>query len=99
MPKLEDTRRVIEIDLETIKDGKVWVWDGLLARDLEVILEAGEINNIVLVLARLIKDWNLEDENGKKLPIVPENIGKLNVRDIEKILREINLEGIDLKKK
>jgi hypothetical protein len=91
MAKLKDVRQLKEINLKTIPEGKIWIYDGFLAKDLEFILkEEEESKKPLLILGLLIKDWNLEDDDGKKLPISEENIGKLNILDINQIISELN---------
>jgi hypothetical protein len=42
--------------------------------------------NVSDYLAALIVDWNLDDENGNKVPITPESIDKLNSPDAAKLV-------------
>ena len=77
MPKLIDTRSVIEIPTTTIEGGIIKAYDGLLAGDLNGLVAVnGELNMIELV-AKLICEWNLEDEEGNALPVTAENVKKL----------------------
>lgn len=50
---------------------------------------------------RSIKSWNLKDEQGKDVPLTPENIKKLPpeaVREVDKAIEELNPELDDEKK-
>lgn len=41
-----------------------------------------------LFLKTVIKNWNLDDENGKALPVTPENIDRLEQADALMLLNE-----------
>jgi len=82
MPKLIDPRKTIKVKLVRLEGGEVEVYDSLLAKDIEDVGNAGTIP----VLSRLIKSWNLEDDKGQILPVTPENVGMLDVRDLKVII-------------
>lgn len=91
MPKLQDIRKIHEIKLTTIEGGLIQVFDSLLASDIEVFNEISGKPRLLLMLSKLIKEWNLEGENGEVLPITQENIGKLDIKEINSIFSQINL--------
>lgn len=100
MPKLIDNRKTIEIDITSIDGGKIFLYDSLTAADVEKLVietESGKQQKILLPLTLLIKDWNLEDAEGNKLPITVENVGKLDFKDVNLIYQKLNLNSDFLK--
>ena len=91
MPQIPE-RITKKIQLKTIAGGEVEIYTSLLAADLERISPDPENikNHPLKTLAFLIKDWNLEDAEGKKLGITEENVGKLDIKEINLIYGEIS---------
>lgn len=46
--------------------------------------------SVRMLIANLVVDWNLDDENGQKLPITPQIIDKLDPRDGDFLATEAN---------
>lgn len=93
MPRVSAHRETASVVLPSIPEGKVEVYRKLMASDLDRIVAAGEQRSQVAVLALLIKDWNLEDPDGKPYPVTKENIGALlDLNDANAIITAIGLD-------
>ena len=96
MPILKDARRLITVDLKKLDGGQVVIRECFLTGEIEMINKRGgvdDLNSGRLVsypLTFLIKSWNLTDENGGPLPITEENIGLLDVDDINVIYKALD---------
>ncbi len=91
MPILKDTRKIIEIKLKSIEGGVIQVYNGLLAADIDVFSETTGKPKLLLMLTKIIKEWNLQDEAGNVLPVSLENVGKIDIADINSIFSELDL--------
>lgn len=91
MPKLTDSRKIIDVATETIEGGVIKVYDGLLAADVESLDELSGMQRTFSLLLRLIKEWNLEDEAGKPLPITLDNVKKLNLKEVLTIFSKVGI--------
>ena len=92
MPLIKEVKK-IKLNLPSIEEGWVEVKEELTIADIEKIAEV-DVNNggkVASQLAVLITDWNLEDEKGK-LEITPENVRKLNMKDMLFILKSLKLD-------
>jgi len=101
MPQLQDTRKIIEVSLKSIKDSKITMKDGLLAGDMAFVYGDAMTNDVertLRALSRMIIDWNLTDEKGNKLPINLENIKKLPLVDVTELIGKTSFGEIDKKK-
>ena len=103
MPQLQDTRKILKLPIKSIGGSEITIRDGLLAGDLSFVYGSGATNEIeraLRALSKMVVDWNLTDEEGKKLPVTIENINKLDVNDIESLLNATSFgEGQEDKKK
>lgn len=99
MPILKDYRQTKKVKLEIIEGGEVEVYTSLLASDIQELLTSGAGNDPIKALPRMIKSWNLTDEAEKTLPITPDNVGKLDVRDIYKIINATEIVDEDFLEK
>ncbi len=92
MPILQDTRKTDKIK-SVIKGGEIIFYTTYLAGDAEKIAlnHTEGKNDFIYPLSLLIKDWNFTGEDGKKLEINKENIGKLNIKDIVALQKKIDL--------
>lgn len=93
MTKLQDARQKKEIKLPS--GGTVTVWDGMLASGIDLINRRQNKEGWVgvsFILSLMIVDWDFTDDKEKKLLINEENIGRMNVKDVMVITKEI---GID----
>ncbi len=90
MPILKDLREIKNIKLP--KSGiVVKVRDGVLAQDIEVIeKEKSDIKQILVLLTRIIEDWDATDDQGQKLPITVENVNLLSIDDIKFIQESLS---------
>ena len=101
MPKLTDTRKILKLPIKSIEGGEVTIRDGLLGSDATIAFGNGETNDAersLNVLSKMITDWNLTDDKGKKLPVTLENLKKLNILDIADLIAATSL-GEEVKKK
>ena len=90
MPVLKDVRKTIKIDLPSFEDGWVELYEGLLYGDLkELEKETSEFKRGVKALELMIKDWNLTDEKGEKLPITEENLNLIPTKDLLVLLGKV----------
>lgn len=96
MPILKDNRQLKEIELKCLEGGKVSVYNSFLAADIEKYMKRtnnGKDLGAIAAVAIVIKEWNLTDEAGKVLPITEENIGKLDIKDLNEIIQNSNIEA------
>jgi len=101
MPKLTDTRKILKLPIKSIEGSEVTVRDGLLGTDAVVAFGNGKMNDAerpLNVLSKMITDWNLTDDDGKKLPVTLENLKKLNILDIADLISATSLGDEDKKK-
>lgn len=83
MPILKDLREVKNIRLPK-SDITVRVRDGVLANDIEEIeKEKSEIRQTLVLLTRIIEDWDATDEKEQKIPITIANVNLLCIDDIK----------------
>lgn len=54
------------------------------------VSEPDSAASVRTLVSRLIVDWNLDDENGQKLPITPEMVDKLDPQDGNFLAEEAN---------
>jgi hypothetical protein len=97
MPKLinPDRRPTKKIILpSSTPDDEAWVevYTEVLTGDLEQVGNVGDLKGLATVtgLVNLIKDWNFEDENGKKAEINIENLRRLKQIDSVAIVDEMS---------
>lgn len=96
---LKDYRPVKEIELPSYKGSRLLVYPSLLVSDMmSGIRNTNEIQFSLDSLVKLIKSWNFVDENQKELPITSENVGILNVSDLEFLMKEITAFALEVKK-
>ena len=90
MPILKDLRDVKNIKLP--KSGiTVRVRDGVLANDIEEIeKEKSDIKQILVLLTRIIEDWDATDDQEQKLPVNIENVNLLSIDDIKFIQENLS---------
>lgn len=89
MPILKDVRKTETIALPSFEGSEIVVYSTLLVKDLSG-LDMGKIDLFGLkALAKLIKSWNLTDENNAVLPVTEANIGLLPATDIQIIVDTI----------
>jgi len=101
MPKLIDTRKILKLPIKSIEGSEVILRDGLLGSDATIAFGNEKMNDAersLNVLSKMITDWNLTDESGKKLPVTLENIKKLNIIDITALITATSLGEEDKKK-
>ena len=87
MPQLKDVRETKEIK-SVVPGGVIVFYKQLLAGDIEKVAGADKSSRVLKSLSLLIKEWNFDDDKDQRLPIIPENVAKLDMRDIE-VIQEI----------
>jgi len=92
MPKLSDAIETTKTSLPSIKGSEVEIRKDLRAGDIEKVYseDNSDITSALKALTLLIKDWNLEDEEGKKEEINIKNVRKLTQSDILFVLKQTN---------
>lgn len=92
MPILQDKRQVKEVILPNT-GVTVKIKDGIIAGDIKAIQNVTDkVQSALLLLTKLIVEWDATDEAGNKLPVTVENLEKLDFQDINAM--ESQLEGI-----
>ena len=90
MPVLKDVRKTIKVDLPSFEGGWVELYEGLLYGDLkELEKETSEFTRGVKALELMIKDWNLTNEKGERLPVTEENLNLLPSKDLILLLKKV----------
>lgn len=88
MPTLHTTRNIVEVTLPsfgTDDPAIVKLYDTILAGDYEESEDENRSDRAYSIIAKIIIDWNLTDENGNPLPITLDSIKKLPIVDINAI--------------
>lgn len=75
------------------KEDEAWVeiYEEALAGDIEQMANAGEQRGLAMVtaLTNIIKDWNMEEEDGTKAAITVDNVRRLKQKDLLFLLNEV----------
>jgi len=91
MPKLQDTRKAIKINLPSNPEVEITLKDGLLAGDVQEVEKIqGGAEQSFMMIVKMIESWNYTEDNGDTTPITIENIKKLNMKDIDFILKQVS---------
>ncbi len=97
MVKLIVNRDTKVVKLDCIEGAEVIVYTSIIGKDIEDMQKEGLFDNAakkpLKPLTYLIKEWNLEGDDGKPLPITTENIGKLDFKDLLKIYKDAGFSG------
>lgn len=90
MPKLQDTRKTIKVNLPSDPKVEIVLKDGLLAGDVQEIesIQGGSEQSL-LMLVKMIKSWNYTEDDGSNAPVSVENLKKINIKDIDFILKQV----------
>jgi hypothetical protein len=102
MPILKDFRHIKTISVPSYPDSQITIYNSLLAKDSDDLIELQEkpsATRILEVLPKLIKEWNFTDENNALLPINSDNLNFLSDTDLLHILEKIKEFNEELKKK
>jgi hypothetical protein len=93
MTILKDSRPIKDLTLP--ESGiRLRVRDGLLMSDIEVIdNEKNDVRKTVLMLSRIVFEWDAENENGERTPITMDALNLLSFNDIRFI--QTNLKFIN----
>ncbi len=98
-----DPRTIKKVSIPSIPDSEVEIYNTLLWKDIEDVssLEGSDMLKGKEILKRLIKDWNLTDEAGVKLPIINETFDRFTPEVMNFLLSQTELAGgtEDIKKK
>jgi hypothetical protein len=88
MPVLKDIRQIKELELPSFPGSKVSIYSGILALDFSKVVKSGlsETENMMALLPKIIKEWNLTKEDGSPFPISEEAVNLLPVSDLEYLM-------------
>ena len=90
MPELKDFRQTKKITLPSYKDSELEIYDSLLAGDtFEISKITDEWESNLLMLTRIIKDWNFTDNKDNKMAITIENLKILKMEDLVSLIQEL----------
>jgi len=97
MPKLEILRETKKVKLNCVKEGEVEVYTSITGVEIEEMQKLGVFErqgqNVLAPIKFLIKDWNLTDDKGNKLPVEMEHIKKLDFKDLMMIYKEAGFDS------
>ena len=99
MPVLKDFRQSKELTLPNYPDSKVVILSGVLFGDAVGMDYKNDVEYVIKILPKLIKEWNFVDEQGNKMPIDGEHLQLLNTDDVEYLVTEIQKFVEEVKKK
>lgn len=100
MPKIEDTIKKVDIILPSNKEVKLTIRKGMSVGDLEdVNIEEDDFKRSILMLEKMIVSWNFEDDDKKPLPIIYDNIRKINISDMNFIIKSADIKDGFLEQK
>ena len=99
MPVFKDPRTIKKVELPSVKGSEVEIWNTLLWGDMEKIytLDISDIARVRKALVCLIKDWNLTDEKGEKLPITEATLEKFSIDDIFHLVSQTDFKSGELR--
>jgi hypothetical protein len=90
MPQFKEQRTIKKVNLPQIEGAEVELYNTLLWGDVESLYgeESSDLQKGTKALVKLIKDWNLTDEKGEKLPITEETLKKFRFDVVNHLLQE-----------
>jgi len=92
MPKLTDIRKKIKVKLQSNPEVEIELYDGVLAADFaEIEKEGDDFKKALLLLVKLICDWNYTDDKDIKLPVTYDNVAKMEILDIKQLIGETRI--------
>lgn len=87
MPTLNDLRKTFVVELPSHPDAKITFYEGLIySEDKEISKMEDDAERGVASMLKMIKDWNLVDDDGQVLPVTEENMNRLPAVDITYLL-------------
>ena len=87
---LKDVRKITKIELPSYKESEIELYDDLLFGEIDKINKIkDDTEKGYAVLVDLIKDWNLYDEEKKKLDPSKEVFMKLPVKDLTFLMQKV----------
>ena len=89
----KDPRQVKKFSLSQIEGSEIEVYSTILWGDIQNAMKDGATEDEIFkngtkILAMVIKDWNLTDENNVKLPITEETLNKFTAEMIASIVAQ-----------
>ena len=102
MPVLKDFRRTKTIAVPSYPDSQITVYNSLLAKDADGVMELKENPSakiLLEVLPKFIASWNFTNEQNEPLPITSDNLNFLSEEDLMSIIEEIKKFNDEIKKK
>lgn len=91
MVRLNTSFKEITTTFPSIPGSELKVKDGLTTADFEQAMDAqsgdgkGGVQMMLVALEKMIVDWNIEDENGQKLPITRDNLKQVDILDLREV--------------
>jgi len=102
MPVLKDFRHIKEIELPSYPESKVVIYSSLLTKDTDLatdLQEGKKATQLLMMMPKLIKEWNFTNDAGEVLPITAENINLIDHDDLLFIIEQVEAFSESLKKK
>lgn len=89
----KDPRQIKKFSLPQIEGSEIEVYSTILWGDIQNAVKDGSTEDEIFksgtkILAMVIKDWNLTDENNVKLPITEETLNKFTAQMIASIVEQ-----------
>jgi hypothetical protein len=90
-----DPRTIKKVSIPSIPESEVEIYNTFLWGDLEKVYDAegSDIEKGIKILSCLVKDWNLTDEKGEKLPIKVETFKQFTPEIINFLLSNTDISG------
>ena len=90
MPKIQDGFNTVKVELPSYKGSEVILKTNVPISDvMDVKKNEDELELTVMLLTRMIVDWNFDDEAGNKLAISVENLRQFPILDITALQEKI----------
>ena len=87
MVKISQAVKKIEASLGSLEGSELTLKDDLTAGEFEKVMQdTKDMQMLFTALSLLIVDWNLEDDDGKKMPINKESLKMLSMFDLKDLL-------------
>ena len=93
-------RQLKKVEIPGLKGSEVLIYTNLLYGEIEQIYssEKSDIAKATEALVVLVKDWNLTNEDGSKLPISVETFKTFDIADVTFLLEQTDFSEVGKKK-
>jgi hypothetical protein len=101
MPIYRDPRTIKKVSISSIPESEVEIYNTFLWGDLEKIYdtEGNDVEKGIKILCLLIKDWNITNEKGEKLPISEDTFKQFAPDVINFLISNTDISSLEPKKK